>query len=849
MRDSRPLHGRRGARLWCHYVAPHGPAILAALSLFSILFAVQQMGWLQPLELATFDYLLAEQEPAPPHPKILVVGIDEADIQTLRQWPIKDALLARALRSLLEQDAAMVGLDIYRDFPQEPGHAELLAILEDPRIIAVSKLGVDDSSNQIDATAGVPEARLGFIDFVLDPDGVVRRGLLFAKGRQHVETAFAMQLALHYLDQQGVVPSNPRDKPGFVLGESHFRPLEGHSGGYRDINASGFQILLSYHRHPLPAEMVGFTEVLEGRVDPEKIRGRIVLIGSTAESIKDLHLTPFSRLATTHVHTPGVLIHAHILAQMLDAAETKHEWQFMPQWLETLWSAVWCLVGALAAWGIRRPLWLQAAALVSLAALVGVHFYLFDQGVWIPLWSAVLGLLAGGLSVFGGRFAYQALHDPLTGLPNRVKLAQRLRTLRRRPSRRHVALILVELKRYNLISAVLGPQCGDTLLVETARRLRDIADEYGETGWGRWCGDLLPARTDGAQFALLMYRKTARDAVETIAKALHRRCSEPLMIAGEESFPTASIGVALGNESDQRNLLQDAHAALSHASALGKLVEIVDGKIEAAEIESFQTERELHSVVRKSNGELPHLPEFKVYYQPIVTLETGRISGFEALVRWQHPKRGLVLPFEFVPVAESSGMIVTIGNWVLLEACRQMQAWRAEFSDLLISVNLAAPQLIHPQTLNYLETVLNVTHLPPAALKLEITESATINHLETALNVLSVSRSLGVSVAIDDFGTGYSSLAYLSKFPVDILKIDMAFVRNMDASILDSSILRSIASLAQDLGLKIIAEGIETERHLRILRELQCDYGQGYLFGKPQTASEAEALLRSHPIW
>lgn len=831
-------------------MAPHGPAILAALSLFAILFAVQQSGWLQPLELATFDYLLAEQEPAPPHPKILVVGIEEADIQALRQWPLKDVLLARAIKHLLEHDAAMVGLDIYRDFPQEPGHAELLAVLDDPRVIAVSKLGVDESNNQIPATPGVPQARLGFIDLVLDPDGVVRRGLLFAKQHQQVETALSMQLALHFLYQQGVTPYDPEDKPGFVLGKSHFRPLQRHSGGYRDINTNGFQILLNYRRHPLPAELVSFTDLLEGRVDSEKIRGRIVLIGTTAESIKDSHLIPFSRLAKTYVQTPGVLIHAHILGQILDAAETRHEWQFMPQWGETLWAAVWCLVGALAAWGIRRPLLLQVMALGALGALIGVHFYVFHHhSFWIPLWSAVLALLGGGLSVLGGRFAYQTLHDPLTGLSNRVNLAQRLRALRRRPSRRHVALILVELKRYNLINAVLGPQCGDTLLVETARRLRGIADEYGRVRWNHWCGDLLPVRTDGAQFALLISRDTVRDSVEEIAQVLQKRCSEPLMLAGEEGFPTASVGVALSNESSQRNLLQDAHAALSHASALGKLVEIVDGKIEAEEIESFQTERELHSVVRRSNGDLPHLPEFKVYYQPIVTLKTGRISGFEALVRWQHPKKGLVLPVEFVPVAESSGMIVTIGNWVLLEACRQMQAWRTEFSDLLISVNLAAPQLIHPQTLNYLETVLQVTNLPPTALKLEITESATINHLETALNVLSVSRSLGVNVAIDDFGTGYSSLAYLSKFPVDILKIDMAFVRNMDASILDSSILRSIASLAKELGLKIIAEGIETHRHLEILRELQCDYGQGYLFGKPQTAPEAEALLRSQPVW
>ncbi|NVZ11771.1 EAL domain-containing protein [Allochromatium humboldtianum] len=841
----RPLPLRR---YWCRRGAPHVPAMLVAATLFALLLTVRQLGWLEPLELRTFDVLLGSQTMAPPHPQVLVVGIGEADIQALRQWPLDDALLARAVANLRAHGAAMVGLDIYRDFPHEPGHAELRAALQDPGVIAVTKLSTE-ANPTIAAPPGVPPTRIGFSDLILDADGVVRRGLLYAKGGQQVQTAFAMQLALNYLRQQGLTPRDHAGTSGFELGKGVIEPLDAHAGGYRNLDNAGFQILLNYRRQPQPAEQVSFMDVLENRVDAEQIRGRIVLIGSTAESIKDVYFTPFSQTAREQVQMPGVMIHAHILGQLLDTAGTANQLRFWPQWAEWLWLVLWGTVGALAAWRARRLLLLQAVALGGLGALLVCHWLVFRLGVWIPLWDAVLAFFCGGLSILGGRLAYQSLHDPLTRLPNRANLTQRLRYLQRRRPRQDVALILVELERYRLINAVFGPQSGDLLLVEMARRLCRVADEYGQVSSHHWCGDLLAARADGAQFALLMSRADARETAQAIGKTLLQRCSEPFEIAGEEVFPTAIVGIALGNPSYQGNLLRDAHAALSRASALGNTLEIVDGEIKAEEIEAFQVERELHGVVRKSQGDLPHLPEFAVYYQPIVSLQTGRISGFEALVRWQHPQRGLVPPFKFIPVAEHSGMIVPIGNWVLLDACRQMQAWRTEFPDLLISVNLAAPQLIHPETLGYLERILQVTGLPPSALKLEITESATIQHLDIALKVLGTSRSLGVNVAIDDFGTGYSSLAYLTKFPVDILKIDMAFVRNMDASLNDFSILRAIVDLAKKLGLKIIAEGIETPRHLEILRELQCDYGQGYLFAKPQTAADTEALLRSEPVW
>ena len=836
MQRLRSLYWLRG---WCSRFEAHLSAVLVAVSLFTLLLTARQLSWLQPLELSTFDHLVRLQDHAQPHPKLLIVGISEADIKALQQWPLKDELLAQALGNLRKHGAALVGLNIYRGFPHEPGHVELLEELRTGNVIAIAKLGIPAESN-IPAPPSVPPVRVGFSDIPLDADGVKRRTMLYAKVQDRVYASFAMQLALHYLRQQGITP---QDAPtGFVFGASLFTPLTPQSGGYRGINAGGFQMLLNYRRYPLPAEVVNFRGILEGRVSADKIRGRIVLIGVTAPSIKDEHFTPFSSIAKIQVKTPGILIHAHILSQILDAVETRGGFRFWPQWAELSWLLLWGAIAALLTWRIRRLLLLQAVALVGLGILVGIHWLLFQQSVWVPVWEAGLAFFAGALSILAGRQVYAAFHDPLTGLPNRSNLRQRLLHWRR--FRRATALILVELNRYKLINVVFGPQAGDAFLVEMAERLQAVSDEYRNLRIS--CGyDNFLARTSDAEFALLLMQAPNKDAIRKLAEAIQKRCAKPFIREGEKVFLTTTVGIAFGNQNYHGNLLRDAHAALSHANALRNALEIFDGAVKAKEVEDFQMERELHAAVSENQPNSPHLPEFLVYYQPLVDLRKGRISGFEALVRWQNPQRGFISPGEFVPIAENSGTIVPIGNWVLLEACRQMRTWQAEFPDLLISVNLAAPQLVDPDTPAYLEWVLKETGLSPTSLKLELTESAAIQHLDIALKLLDACHALGIRLAIDDFGTGYSSLAYLTQFPVDTLKIDMAFVRNMDASAHHYSILRIITELAQDLNLATIAEGVETTHHLETLRKLGCDYGQGYLFGKPLPAAETEALLHA----
>jgi diguanylate cyclase (GGDEF)-like protein len=864
------LRALRWRRAWCNRYAPHLPAAIMAASFLILLLAARQFGWLQALEVTAFDRMLRWQATAPPHPDILIVGISEADIQHLQQWPLKDGLLAQALNHLRRHGASMIGMDIYRDFPHQPGHAELLTELAEGPVIAIKKLGFPASS-QVAPPKGVPLERVGFSDLIMDSDGVVRRAVLYAKVENTTYSAFAMQLAMHHLWKQGISPRNSTRVPnGFEFGASTFAPLPPQAGAYSQINTDGFQILLNYRRYPLPAEVVSFSDVLADKISADKIRGRIVLIGVTAPSVKDIHFTPYSGVSNQDVYTPGVLIHAHIVSQILDAVASRSGFVFWPNWAEVLWLLAWGGIAALLAIRIHHLLRFQIVALSSLGLLAACHWVLFQQGIWIPMWEAFLAFLAGSVSILAGRLAYAAFYDQLTGLPNQLNLIQRLHGLLRRSAQPRLALLLLELDRYKLINAVFGPQVGDAFLIEMAERLRQFADTHGDLRIRRVCGDIMPIRAGGAEFALLVINPGDANSLNHLIAKLRKQCAKPLHHNGEDIFLNMSIGIALKEQNYHGNLLRDAHSALSQAKALGLTEKIFDGEIKAEEIKSFQLERELYSSIYSKTGlekrvtqpsveqprivsakalELPHLPDFLVYYQPLVDLHSGYINGFEALVRWQHPQRGFLPPNAFIPVAEKCGAILPIGKWVLLQACRQMKIWQDSFPDLLISVNLATPQLLSPDTLPYVQAVLLETGLAPASLKLEITESAAIQNLDVALQLLHACRDLNIKLALDDFGTGYSSLAYLTQLPIDILKIDMAFVRNMDANTYNRSILRTIARLARDMHLETIAEGIETQAHLAVLRELKCDTGQGYLFGKPMPADAAEKLLHSRARW
>ncbi|HEX8685555.1 MAG TPA: bifunctional diguanylate cyclase/phosphodiesterase, partial [Pyrinomonadaceae bacterium] len=381
-----------------------------------------------------------------------------------------------------------------------------------------------------------------------------------------------------------------------------------------------------------------------------------------------------------------------------------------------------------------------------------------------------------------------------------------------------------------IVNDSLGHMFGDQLLVGLARRLEDCLRE----------GDTV-ARVGGDEFTILLDDLADEQEAATVAERIQKEIGAAIMLSGREVFTTMSIGVAAGtgSYSDPEDILRDADTAMYRAKSLGKARHVVfDHSMHASAVNLLQIETDLRKALEKG--------QFYLLYQPIVSLDNFKLCGFEALVRWHHPERGLISPLDFIPIAEETGQIIGIGEWALFEACRQMREWQEKFpqaSPIFMSVNLSAKQFNHMMLIAQVDDVLRRTGLNPRQLKLEITEGAVMDNIDAATEMLRQLRDLGVQLAIDDFGTGYSSLSYLHRFPIDTLKIDRSFVTRMANNPENVEIVRTIVMLAQVLGMDVVAEGVETKEQLKLLRDLRCEYGQGYYFSRPSSAGDSEKII------
>ncbi|MBD2740099.1 adenylate/guanylate cyclase domain-containing protein [Coleofasciculus sp. FACHB-1120] len=366
---------------------------IATLVVSGFVLGVRHLGGLQPLELIALDQLVRLHPDPGPDPRLLVVGITEGDIRTQKQWPISDRTMAQLLAKLQSFQPQTIGLDVYREIPQQPGNAELKVQLQEKNIFAIKKFG-DTELELVSPPPGFPEERVGFNDLLLDADGVVRRNLLFVSDDTGTYFAFSLRLAIAYLESVGITPDSSQQNPDHIqLAKAVFVPLQPNSGGYQNVDARGYQVLLNY-RSSNVARQVTLTQVLKGEIDPNWVKNKIVLIGTTAPSAKDTFSTPYSPAEKKTAKMPGVLVHAQMVSQFLDAATGERPlFWFWDERIEVLWIIGWTLLGAIAAWWLRHPVVLILGCGVGLGVLLGTCFYLFTQQGWVPLSAPVLGFI------------------------------------------------------------------------------------------------------------------------------------------------------------------------------------------------------------------------------------------------------------------------------------------------------------------------------------------------------------------------------------------------------------------------------------------------------------------------
>jgi diguanylate cyclase (GGDEF)-like protein len=484
---------------------------------------------------------------------------------------------------------------------------------------------------------------------------------------------------------------------------------------------------------------------------------------------------------------------------------------------------------------VVEPLYFEHEQIGFAIFEVGPH----DGAIYELLRSQISSALKGALLLqeatkAKARLTHEALHDPLTNLPNRRLFVDRvdhaIQWNKRHPNDLF-AVIYLDFDRFKVINDSLGHNVGDQLLVILARRLKSSVRTMD-----------IVARMGGDEFAILLEAVKSDEDVIEIVKRIQENLATPCELERNSIVMTASIGIVMSIIRYERtdNIIQDADIAMYGAKISGGNRFVVFDVVMREQVDgTLKLESGLRSAIR--NG------EFRIHYQPILSLKTQRLTGFEALIRWEHPQRGLLYPADFIRTAEESGLIVPMGQWVLYEACRQMSQWQTQFTmepPLTISVNLSSRQFLQPDLIPQIAKVLEETCLPASSLILELTEMTLIEDIETAIAKIEQLHALGVGVELDDFGTGYSSLGYLRRLPVNSLKIDRSFISTMGVSKSGVPIVRAIIAMANSLNMKVVAEGIETHEQTKDLVELECDYGQGFLFSKPVDNDIAHRLIQ-----
>jgi len=803
-------------------------AILVA-ALIAGAYAISGTAAIQRIDLMLYDYFLNWQDHRASD-EIVIVAVDDASLQKLGRWPWSRRLHAELLDRLTDMQAKVVGFDVlFAEHQRDDPSADKLfaeAIKRNGNTIlavAPSNPFRDASITEVLPLPILAEfaAGLGHVDIEIDTDGLSRSFYLHAGiGDTHWPT-FTLAM-LQAGSETAVVQTLPTT--GIDAGSAR--------GWVRRD-----RFLVAYDPRPDAVHTISVHEILSNDDIAPEIAGKYVLVGSTATGLGDVISTPVS---LDHQRMPGVELNAHILSGLLqrDLATEMTATQYHALTL--------AVTGIAAVWMVSTSF--PAAIVLFLLSVTGIlalaAAILFGWQLWFPPAAAIAPLIIG-FPLWGAwslllekrinrsltvRMQHQALHHSVTDLPNQYVLEDRLRALSDASAADSeiAALIIVHIKWSGSAGGIVGRSAGDQLLGAIAQRLRDAVRS----------NDLV-VHLSGDDFGVLVADLTDSDQAVRIAQNLINILMEPLDLGDSQISLSPRMGMSLWpkDSPDTTALLRDAYIAMFRA------------RIEQSTrtcVYSDEIAEEVHARSRLEQALLSAMErgEFEVYYQPQVVTESGRIIGVEALLRWQNPELGLVYPGTFIPVAEHTGLIHAIGGWVLRTACEQVQRWNQQgIGPLRLAVNLSPLQFADDNLVKEVQTALKVSGLDPHSLELEITESAVMQNMEQATAAMSALKAQGVTLAIDDFGTGYSSLSNLRHFPLDRIKIDQSFTREIQSNKDVREITTTIIAMAKRLKLEIIAEGVETESQASFLGEKGCDELQGYFISHPLPATDIAALL------
>jgi diguanylate cyclase (GGDEF)-like protein len=792
-----------------------------AIAIIGLLF---YLSIFQPFEYFFYNSFTNWRGEKPGHDQIAIIAIDDSSIERLGRFPWTRDRYVQLLQKLTPANGTVLAIDLLfsESSPADKVLAE--AMLNHGAVVLANAVTPQGQFLQPTGVLARAAIATGHINKQEDTDGIVRK-----------------------------VEPEAQDPPSFALSTLQaaalIRPTAKGTVIASDIASVNlrYPFWINWMQSSKRMQQYSFIDVIEGRVPISTFSGKIVLVGVTATGI-DPVITPFDRNPPAH----GVHLHATILQNLLLDNALKVS--------EPVWAWVLLVLG-----GLLFSLFLPRKNPISrLMVGVGViggfalfSFICFKNGFWMPTASpiALLVIIASAIALqehlrsdqllreANAHLTRDAFYDRLTNLPNRALFVDRLQHALDRNLRHPYlfAVLFLDLDRFKTVNDSFGHLSGDQLLSAAAYRL-NIAMRPEDT----------LARFGGDEFAILVENLKDLKDVVLIAERIQEELTKPFSVSDRDMIVTASVGIAISAERYIRSeeMLRDADIAMYRAKAQGKsCYQIFDSSMHEQILHRLRIENDLRRAIAETTSLEPDaVPELRVVYQPIISLETSKISGFEALIRWEHPELGTISPNDFIPLAEETGLIIPVGYWVMRQACKQVKIWHQQFPehrDLTLSVNLSPRQFVQPDLVDQIVRAIDETKFAVACLHLEITETTIFKNATMGADILAELRQLGVQVYIDDFGTGYSSLGYLHRFPVDGLKIDRSFVQ--DRECMDSGIVQTIITLADQLKLSVIAEGVETQNQLESLQVMLRENGQvqGFFFFKPLEVADVEALLES----